>query len=224
MSLVLPVLRAVVRDELADVQPLALGAVTSVVSNADGSGAHNVEINVRLHGSALELQRVPVLAGRIGLSAAPRVDDTAVVGFVGGDLNGPVALGFLYDDQRHPPKAEIDELVYEVPDDGSSSRRVEVVLANGNTVTLLDDNVTITMGGTTFDVAADGAVTIEAATDLVLKASGDVKIEAGGNVDVTASADATVKANANATVEGSAAAKLKGGTTTIAGTTSFSPA
>lgn len=223
MSVVMPVLRAVVRDELADVQPLALGAVTSVVSNSDGSGAHNVEVNVRLHGSALELQRVPVLAGRIGLSAAPRVGDTAVVAFVGGDLNGPVVLGSLYDDQQHPPKAEVDEIVYEVPDDGSSSRRVEIVLANGNTVSLLDDNVTITMGGTKLDVAADGAVTVEAATDLVLKAKGDVKVEAGGNVELSANTNATLKAGANATVEGSAAAKLKGATTTIAGNTSFSP-
>lgn len=223
MSVVMPVLRAVVRDELADVHPLALGAVTSVVSNSDGSGAHNVEVNVRLHGSALELQRVPVLAGRIGLSAAPRVGDTAVVAFVGGDLNGPVVLGSLYDDQQHPPKAEVDEIVYEVPDDGSSSRRVEIVLANGNTVSLLDDNVTITMGGTKLDVAADGAVTVEAATDLVLKAKGDVKVEAGGNVELKANTNATLKAGANATVEGSAAAKLKGATTTIAGNTSFSP-
>ena len=223
MSVVMPVLRAVVRDELADLQPLALGAVTSVVSNSDGSGAHNVEVNVRLHGSALELQRVPVLAGRIGLSAAPRVGDTAVVAFVGGDLNGPVVLGSLYDDQQHPPKAEVDEIVYEVPDDGSSSRRVEIVLANGNTVSVLDDNITITMGGTKLDVAADGAVTVEAATDLVLKAKGDVKVEAGGNVEVKANTNATLKAGANATVEGSAAAKLKGATTTIAGNTSFSP-
>jgi phage baseplate assembly protein gpV len=223
VSVVMPVLRAVVQDELADVQPLALGAVTSVVSNSDGSGAHNVEVNVRLHGSALELQRVPVVTGRIGLSAAPRVGDTAVVAFVGGDLNGPVVLGSLYDDQQHPPKAEVDEIVYEVPDDGSSSRRVEIVLANGNKVSLLDDNVTITMGGTKLDVAADGAVTVEAATDLVLKAKGDVKVEAGGNVEVKANTNATLKAGANATVEGSAAAKLKGATTTIAGNTSFSP-
>ena len=43
---------------------------------------------------------------------------SAIVAFVGGDLNGPVVLGFLYDDQRHPPKADADEVVYEVPDDG----------------------------------------------------------------------------------------------------------
>ena len=222
MSLVVPVLRAVVRDELADVQPVALGSVTAVMTNADDTGAHNVEVNVRLHGSALEMQRVPVAASRIGLSAAPREGDTAILAFVGGDLNGPIALGFLHDDQRHPPQADPDEIVYKVPDDGSSARRVEIVLTNGNTVTVLDENVTITMGDTKLDVAADGAVTVDAATDLVLKAGGDVKIEAGGNFEVKASTNATLKAEANATVEGTSGATLKGATTTIAGITSFS--
>jgi uncharacterized protein involved in type VI secretion and phage assembly len=222
--MVMPVLRAVVRDELAEVQPLALGAVSSVASNADGTGARNVEVNVRLHGSALELQRVPVMSGRIGLSAPPREGDTAVVAFVGGDLNGPVVLGFIYDDERHPPKAAPDEVVYEVPDEGSSSRRVEIVLTNGNKVSLLDDNVTVTMGGTKVDVASDGAITIEAAGDLVLKAGGDVTIDAGKNLDMKASVNATLKASASATVEASASATLKGASTTIAGSTSFSPA
>jgi len=222
MSVVMPLLRAVVRDELVGVQPLALGAVTAVDTNADGNGARNVEINAQLHGSELELQRVPVAAGRVGLSAAPRVGDTAVIAFVGGDLNGPVALGFLYDDQRHPPKAAPDEIVYEVPDDAAGVRRVEVITASGNTVTINDDNVKITMGGTTLDVVADGAVTIESATDITLKAQGDVKIDAGKNLDLAAQTNATLKASANATVEGSAKATLKGAATSIAGQTSFS--
>jgi uncharacterized protein involved in type VI secretion and phage assembly len=224
VSLVVPVLRAVVRDELADVQPLVLGAVTSVATNADGSGAHNVEANVQLHGSALELQRVPVAAGRIGLSAPPRVGDTAVVAFVGGDLDGPIVLGFLHDDQRHPPKGAGDEVVYEVPDDGSGARRVEVVTASGHTITVKDDQVTITMGGSRIDVKADGDVTVQAAGDLVLKAAGAVNITAGGDVSVDAQRNATVKGAVNATVQATAAATLKGATTSIAGVTSFSPA
>jgi phage gp45-like len=223
VSLVVPVLRAVVRDELSDVQPLALGSVTAVQTNADGSGAHNVEVNVRMHGSELELQRVPVVAGRIGLSAAPREGDTAVIAFVGGDLNGPVALGFLHDDQRHPPKADPDEVVYEVRDDGSSARRVEVVLTNGNTVTILDDHVKITMGDTKVDVEADGDVKIEAAGNIELKAGGDMKIEAGGSLTAKGGNDATFEGGSSATVKGGASATLKGPSTTIAGNTSFSP-
>ena len=222
MSLVMPVLRAVVRDELADVRPVTLGIVTDVVTNEDGSGSHNVEINVRVHGSDLELQRVPVAAGRVGLSMAPRVDDTAILAFVDGELAGAIAIGFLHDDQRHPPKANADDVVYQVPDDGSSAKRFEMVLSGGNTITVQDEKVAIVMGGTTLTIESDGAVSVEAASDITLKASGDLKLEAGKNLDLKASVNATMKADANATVEGAAAAKLKGASTTIAGQTSFS--
>lgn len=221
MSLVMPTLRSVVRDEVAALRPIALAAVTAVDTNADGSGKRNLEVNAQLHGSDLELQRVPVAGSRIGLSAAPRVGDTVVVAFVGGDLNGPVVIGSLYDDQQHPPKAAPDEVVYEVPDDASGSRRIEVKTASGHTLTVTDDAVKIVMGGTTLEVAADGAVTVKCATDFVVDAAGDVTIKAGKNVAIEASANATLKAAAKGTLE-AAAATLKGSTTTIAGTTSFS--
>ena len=45
--------------------------------------------------------------------------DLAVLVFVGGDLNGPVVLGFLYDEQTQPPDGKPTEIVYEVPDDAA---------------------------------------------------------------------------------------------------------
>ncbi|HEY5981728.1 MAG TPA: phage baseplate assembly protein V [Microlunatus sp.] len=221
MSLLLPTLRAVTRDELAAVRPISLATVTAVDTNADGSGKRNVEVNAQLHGSDLELQRVPVATGRIGLSAAPRVGDTVVVAFVGGDLNGPVVIGSLYDDQRHPPQAEPDEIVYAVPDEASSSRRIEITTAGGRTVTITDDAVTIVMGDTTLEVTADGAVTVVSATDISLEAQGDVSITAGKNLTLEASANVNVKASAQGTFEAQATT-VKGSTTTIAGLTSFS--
>lgn len=222
MSLVMPVLRSVVRDEMAEVRPLTLAVVTDVATNADGSGARNVEVNARIHGSDLELQRVPVMAGRIGLSCAPRVGDTAVLAFVSGELAGAVALGFLHDDQRQSPEGHPDDVVYEVRDDGSSAKRLELRLAGGNTVTVQDSTVSIVMGDTTVTVEADGAVSVDAAGDINLKAGGDVNIEAGGNLSMEAQQNAVMKGAVNATVEASAAAKLKGATTTVAGITSFS--
>ena len=221
MSLVMPTLRAVVRDELAGVRPICLAAVTAVDTNADDSGKRNVEVNAQLHGSDVELQRVPVAGGRLGLSAAPRIGDTVVVAFVDGDLNGPVIIGALYDDQQHPPKAAPDEIVYQVPDDAAGVRRVEIITASGNTVTVHDDDISIIMGGTTMEVTADGAVKIICATDFVVEAQGDVKITAGKDVAVEASANATVKASASATFQGSSAT-LKGATTSVVGQTSFS--
>jgi phage baseplate assembly protein gpV len=216
VSAVVPTLQAIVRQELASTFSIALGIVTQAFTNEGGSGDNNLAVNVRLRGSALELQHVPVAVGRLGLSLAPRVGDLAVIGFVEGDVDGPVVLGFLYDEQVRPPDAKPEELVYEVPDDeASGTRRIELGLPNGNKFTVEDGLVTIAMGDTKLIVEADGAITLEAAGDVVLKAGGDVKIEASGA--------ATLKGS-SVSVEGQSEAKLKGATTTIAGTTSFSAA
>ena len=215
MSGIVPALQAVVRDELATRWTSELGIVTELYTNEGGSGDTNLAVNVRMRGSALELQHVPVAVGRLGLSAAPRIGDLAIVIFLGGDLNSPVVLGFVYDEQTRPPDGKATEIVYKVPDDAADAdRRVEIQLPSGNKLTLQDKKLTVTMGGTTLTVEADGAITLDAAGDLKLKAGGAVSIEAGTN--------ATLKAGTSATVEGAVSAKLKGATTSIAGMTSFS--
>lgn len=214
MSAIVPALQAIVRDELAASRDVALGVVTKAFTNEGGRGDTNLAVNVRVRGSALELQHVPIAVGRLGLSLAPRVGDLAVLVFVDGDLNAAVAIGFLYDEQVRPPDAKPDELVYAVPDDEQSGvRRAELLLPNGNTLTVEDTKVTVTLGGTVMTIEADGAITLEAAGDLSLKAGGAVAIEATGA--------ATLKGS-SVTVEGQSEAKLKGATTSIAGTTSFS--
>jgi uncharacterized protein involved in type VI secretion and phage assembly len=215
MSGIVPALQAVVRDELATMRSAELGIVTQVYTNEGGSGDTNLAVDLRVRGSAVELQHVPVAVGRLGLSAVPRAGDLAVLVFVAGDLNGAVVLGFLYDEQTRPPDGKASELVYRVPDDAADDdRRIEVQLPSGNKLTLQDKKLTVTMGGTTLTVEADGAITLDAAGDLKLKAGGAVSIEAG--------TDATLKAGTSVTVEGQTEAKLTGVTTTIAGMTSFS--
>jgi len=209
-----PALQAVVRDELASLRTIELGVVTQVFTNEGGSGDTNLAVNARVRGSALELQRVPVAVGRAGLSTVPREGDLVVIAFVGGDLNGPVVLGFLYDEQTRPPDAKATEVVYEVPDDeNADARRLELKLAGGNKLTVQDKKVTVTMGGTKLVVEADGAITLEAAGDISLKAQGSVAIEAQQGVSLKG-----LSVSAEAQTE----AKLKGVTTSIAGLTSFS--
>lgn len=212
MSSMLPVIQAIVRDQLAAVRGVELGVVTEVFTNAGGSGDHNLECSVRLRGSDLELQRVPVCVARPGLSAIPLEGDLVAMGFAGGDLNAAVILGTLYDEQSHPPDAEPDEVVYAVPDDGGT-RRLEVQLPNGNLITVTDDVVRIDYGGSLFEIQSGGDITIEAAGNLNLKAGQAVTIEAGTDLSAT---------GLNVTAEGSAQATLKGAAVSIAGMTQFS--
>jgi phage baseplate assembly protein gpV len=212
MSAVIPLVEEIARRELHAHRTLSLGVVTEVFTNGDGGGTNHLDVHVRLHGDAMVLQHVPVVVARIGLNAAPRVDDLVLVGFLDGDVNGAVVLGVLHDADTPSPQADPDELVYEVPDDGGD-RRVEVLLPNGNTVTVRDDEVSIVMGGSKLTIESDGAITLDAAGDLVLKAAGSVKIEGGSSLSAKA---------AQVEIEGSGTAKLKSSSNTIAGMTQFS--
>jgi len=207
-----PLMAEVARHEVAAHRGVALGVVDAVRTNDGGSGDHHLECDVRLHGSGLVLQDVPVAVARPGLSAVPRSGDLVVLGFVDGDVNGAVVLGTLHAAGTSPPDAKPDEVVYEVPD-SDGMRRIELRLPNGSTLTVTDDKLAIAMGSTTVTVETDGAVMVEAKADISIKANGKLTLEA--------SSTATLKGS-SVSVEGSSSAALKGGTTTIAGTTSFS--
>jgi phage baseplate assembly protein gpV len=210
----MPVLQAIVRDELARTETIGLGVVTSTATDEAGDGAHRIDVNVRLRGSALELQRVPVAVGRRGVSAAPLVGDLVVLGFVGGSVDGAVVLGSIYDEQIQPPKAGPTELVYEVPDDADdAARRVELKLPNGNTVTVNDAKIVIKLGSTSVTIDADGGLTVESS-------SGDITLK-GSNVAIEAQSKLSLK-GATASLEGSGQASVKASMISIAGTTSFS--
>jgi hypothetical protein len=202
----------VARRELASRRSLGLGTVAAARANEGGSGEHYLDCDIRLHGCDLLLHNVPVAVGRVGLSALPRPGDLVVVGFVEGDVNGPVVIGSLNAAGAPPPAAAPDEVVYAVPDDLGDSRRLELRLPNGNRLTVKDSLVEIVMGNTTLKVEADGAITLQAASDVTIKASGSLSLEAATT--------ATLK-GASVSVEASGPASLKGATTAIAGLTSF---
>ena len=213
MSPFVEVMSEVARRELAAHRSLALGVVTEARTNDGGSGEHHLDCDVRLHGSGLTLRRVPVAVTRPGLSAVPRVGDVVVLGFLEGDVNGPILLGTLHGADTPSPDAKPDEVVYEVPDPGGDVRRLELKLPNGNLLTVKDDTLTVDMGGTKVVVESGGAITLESSSDVTITAQGNLELEAQQAV--------TIKAGTNATVEASASATLKGSMTSIAGTTSF---
>ncbi len=230
MSPIVPVLEAIVREQLAGSRGIELGIVSAVYTNAGGGGDNNLAVDLRIRGSALELPHVPVAVGRLGLSVVPRDGDLGVVGFVSGDLDGAVVLGFLYDEQNRPPDAQPDEIVYAVPEDeNDDTRRLAVLLPSGNSVIVQDAKVTISMGSTSVTVESGGDVTIEAGGDISLQASGDFSVSASGDVKLAADGSVSVQGGTDVSVQGPSVtvqadsdATLQGETTTIAGLVSFS--
>lgn len=223
MSDLIATLRAIIRDELARTRAPELATVTQVFPRAGDDDKSNHEVNLRLRSSGVELQRVPVLVDRLGLSALPNEGDLMLVAFVRGDLNAAVAVGCLYDEQAHPPVAQLHEVVYVPPDDAdSNARRLHIELSSGSVITLGDDKLEIVFGDTSVVVNRDGDLLLKAKGKIRLESQGDLELDAQGDMKLTAQGQLALK-GMSASVEGQSQAKVKGPQIAVAGMTQFSP-
>jgi phage baseplate assembly protein V len=223
VSDLIDILRAVIRDEMERRRAPELGIVTEVLARESESSDNNHQVKVRLRDSGVELQWVPVAVGRLGLSLLPQVGDLVLVVFVGGDLNSPVVVGSVYDAQVQPPAAKPGEVVYQPTDpEDASLRRFHLELANGSTLTIDEDKLTVALGGTEVVINRDGDVAIKSAAKLSIQTQGDLSLEASGNLDLKAQGNVTVS-GVSTTVEGQGSAKLKAPAVSLAGNTQFSP-
>lgn len=222
MSELIHTLRAIVREELSRHRFAELGVVTEVFPKSDDSGPDNHQVNVKLRGSGVEVQRAAVAVSCAGISALPRIGDLVMVAFDGGDLNTPVVVGSVYGSKTHPPKAGPLELVYQPQgDEDSSIRRVHIELPSGNLITFDDDKLTVQCGGTELVVAKDGDIAIKSSAKISIESQSDVSISAQGNLSLSAQQNVTIK-GLSSTMEGQAGATVKGPQVSLAGMTSFS--
>jgi hypothetical protein len=113
MSDLIDIIRRVVQQELARQRGSLLGVVTAVYPHEDKDDDHNYEADVRLKHEDLELRKVPLAVGHIGIAAPPRVDDLVLVQFVDGDLNQPLVTGRFYHADVRPPLHHKDEILFE---------------------------------------------------------------------------------------------------------------
>src|SRR3712207_939729 len=113
MSRLLEVIRRVVRQELARQRSSLLGVVTTVFPHSAENDDNNYEVNVRLKHEDLELRRVPVSVGHVGVAAPPRVSDLVLIQFINGDINQPVITGRFYHADERPPLHNENEILFE---------------------------------------------------------------------------------------------------------------
>jgi len=105
--------RRVARQELAGQRSSRLGVVTAVFAHSDKNDGNNYEASVRLKYEDLELTRVPLMTSHAGFAALPDVGDLVLIGFVDGDINQPIVVGRLYDNQKRAPLFKEDEILLE---------------------------------------------------------------------------------------------------------------
>jgi phage baseplate assembly protein gpV len=186
-------LRKLVRQELASLRAAEL-ALVQEVHPADPD---NYACTVVLRDSELVLKQVPLLTPRKGYAGMPDVGDLVLVQFVGHDLNRPVIIGTLYNDEDRPPQNAEKQLVLNLPaqEDPSSALHLELnetgpmclKLNIGAAVqlTLQDDDPVVTLdvgGNATLSIDRSGAVKLESQGELAIKATANLAIEAGGEL------------------------------------------
>lgn len=232
MTSMVETLQAIVRQELARLRVTELGVVETLYPHAAADDEDNYGCDVRLKNSGLVLKRVPVATGHVGTAAVPNTGDLVLLAFDGGDVNQPVIVGRLYDDEDRPPLNRADEVIFRLPlaepddktvkaavrnhQDESPARRIEVEMPPKIAVLLDDGSVTATAGRTELKLdqpgGSGGTVTVVAgSTRITLDQDGDVTVEATGSMSLTARGDLKLEGR-SVSIKGLTSASLEAGT------------
>lgn len=184
MSELVPLLRALIQDELRSLQLGDIGVVTQVFPHADEGDAANYECSVKLRNRELELRKVPMCTPHIGMASVPRVGELVLVTYVHGDPNQPIIIGRLYSDEVRPPVH------------AEKAWHVESPLQAKTSLTLTAEGaVHIQAGDTTLLLNKSGDVELKSAGALKLKVAGEVHLEGDAAAEIKVSGDATVSAS-----------------------------
>jgi uncharacterized protein involved in type VI secretion and phage assembly len=195
-------IRQIVRDELGQVRTAELATVQKQHPHSSDGDSDNYACTVALRDSGIVLSHVPVATSRIGTASIPAVGELVLVQFVNGDVNAPVIVGRLYNDDDRPPANGDGQLVMHLPlgasDDSAvhvelhsnGARKAIVKLGASLDLTLQDDDpvVTVDVGGNAkLTIGKDGSIEIKSATNLAIEASNNISVEAQGKLTLKGS-------------------------------------
>ena len=188
-------IRRIVQDELGRTRTAELATVQEQHPHAAESDKDNYACTVQLRNSGIVLKHVPVATSRIGSVAIPAVGELVLVQFISGDINAPVIVGRLYNDEDRPPVSEDGKAVVHLPlaasDDDAvhiellsgDSRALTIRLGKGLLVSLQDDDPVVQLdidsGKAQVQIDRDGAVTITSKGKIAMQGS-EIAIEAQG--------------------------------------------
>jgi phage baseplate assembly protein gpV len=195
MSELYDTLRKLIRQELASQRSAELASVQEVYP----ADPDNYACDLALRDSRLVLKQVPLLTPRKGFASVPDVGDLVLVQFVGGDLNRPVIVGTLYNDEDRPPENAAQQAIVNLPaqseadsalhlelnETGPMSLKLNIGAAMA--LTLQDDDPVVILdvgGSASLSIDRSGAVTLESSGELNIKGSSNVQIEAGGQLNL----------------------------------------
>jgi uncharacterized protein involved in type VI secretion and phage assembly len=210
-------MRGIAKKELNKLHLPVLGVVTSIFPHAGASDKDNYECNVRLKNTDVELRKVPIATQCTGLVSIPKVGDLVLLAFVNGDINAPVVIGRLYNDEDRPPLNQAEEVIYIPPyAQNPKVRRIYLEFPGGMTFRITDNELDINAGKTKVVIQRDGDVIIESKANINVNADGDTSLKSKGNLTISASSikmesdnDLNIKSGTDMKVESGAATQIK---------------
>jgi len=216
MTNIINTIQAIVRDEIRGMRATELGIVKKVYPHSSGSDTDNYACDVEIKNSQLLLKRVPISTDRIGTVAIPNLNDLVLVAFVKGDVNQPIVIGRLYNDQDRPPLNNNDEVIFRLPLDDADDKTLKAAIRNLQqqasepreiiiemdpkiTVRITDGTIRATAGKSEMTIdqsnASGGTVTVlTGSTKMTMNQDGDIQVEAAGSIALKANRDFSVEA------------------------------
>jgi uncharacterized protein involved in type VI secretion and phage assembly len=195
-------MRKIARAEVKKLHISELGVVTSVFPHSEDGDNDNYECSVKLRDRDIELRKVPVATSQVGLVSPPHVGDLVLLAFVNGDINSPIIVGRLYNDEDRPPTSKAEEFVYKPAyDKNAELRRLHIELPEGDVkVTVQDEQLILHVGETDITVSKE-EVKLETKKPITIKTEDDLSIKAKA-VTIESDADTEIKAGGKMTVKG----------------------
>jgi len=231
---IIETMKGIAQIELQRLHLPTLGIVTSIFPHSSRSDKDNYECNIRLKNADVELRKVPIATQVVGMAGIPKVGDLVLLVFVNGDINAPIVVGRLYNDEDRPPLNKGEELVYIPPYKANPKvKRIYFEFPQGMIFQITDEEVEIKAGDTKVIVLRNGDVVIESKANVSVMAEGDATLKSKGNMTITGAsvkiesdkdlnlrsgtdmkmnsgASAEIKSSAQMSVEASAVMKIKG--------------
>jgi phage baseplate assembly protein gpV len=232
MNSIVGVMQKVAQQEARKIYTNELGIVTAVFPHASDSDKDNYQCSVKLKnkkqpdGKDFELRKVPVMTAHLGLVNIPNVGDLVLVTFISGDINAPIIIGRLYNDEDQPPVNQEKEFLLQHNLEGGGSLKIDekgIVTVTSknekNILTVEEEKITAATDKSSLTLA-EGDITIKN-EQCTLELSGSnikidngtckITIEGGGITLDAASSNVTIKSMGSIKIGDAATASVEVG-------------
>jgi len=232
MTSIVSTIQKIIEHELRNMRVAELGLVEQVYPHQSESDNDNYGCDVRLKDNGLLLKRVPIATGHIGTAGIPNIGDLVLLTFDNGDVNQPIVIGRLYNDEDRPPLNKPDEIIFRLPlaepDDktvkaavrnisnNKPPREILIEMAPKITVRIADGKIQTTAGKTEMVIDQSGesggkVTVVSGRTTMTMNQDGDITIEAAGGISLKATGDLKLEGT-NVNIKGNMKTNIEAGT------------